>query len=875
MSHVGKLSAALITAAVLAGVPYLLLWHLPWPELPQSWDVAAAHLRGLRLPPGVPAALLIVALWTLWGLYTAGLAVEVAARLRGAPRRLRPLGPLQAVAAAAVGTAALTPAGAFADTVADGQEEHGNRQERAGDEDGGNGEEGMPPASGEAARPTERVRTVAGFAVGSAELTEQMRQDLAPVAEMIASYGDPGAPVRITGHTDPSGSATANMDLSERRAQAVADHLADTLGEDAPDFEVRGAGSGEPRDGGAAAQRRAEVSYTVVPQQPPPAVVHTREAAAVEEIASEAPADDGDRRVVVLEIPEGTVTGALAFAGLAGGYVLGRRGARVPRISLSLPRMRSLPRSRPRRLALPAPPPRPVPEDEIDERVTVELDHVPGLGVTGEGAFGAVRRLVANALDPLDGSAVRVLITEADTVRLLGEKARDLLRAHPCEPVRMVDTMEEALEVLQRELHGDTGERPPLALVASAPGPEHETALSGLLLHGQRNGITAVILGRWPLGGSLVIEADGLITQTSPPLNPLFHCSWPGSTADQVVSAVRAYRHSSPAGPDQPRASAPAPAAEPENPWKFLDEPLAPAGTTGTEDLWSFLDAESPAPDPAPKPAAASGPVPAPAPVEAFRPTEDPGVMKTPEPTEESRAGGFGETRGAGDPARPGGTEKTPDPTGTSGAAEAPEPVADPRPAGTPETGKIPEAAQTPRTAGTSGSSGAPGSEGGAEATGQRGEPAQGPGTAQAPGEAETSVLRSLQEALAPSPRRKPGKAGPRGGPAEAPGDGGRSPAPPAAGTAPTGPRQEPQPARPRQEPEPARPRPRTVPAEPRIASRTERLERLERLGRAQPSAGQGAAAAPAAEPAADPQPARPLPRKPKKAGRGRSWRPK
>lgn len=556
MTQIRRLSALLLAAAILLGIPYLLLWHLPWPELPDSWAVAAAHLRGWRLPPGVFTALLITVLWVLWGLYAAGLVVEAFARLRGMPRRLRPLGPLQVVAAAAVGTVAVAPATAFADTVT-------TQEDREAD---GEQDADAPPAPEEApsAQPVERVRTVSGFGVGSAELTEQMRDDLAPVAEMIDSYGDTETPVRITGHTDPSGSVQANQELSERRAQAVADHLDEVLGEEAPEMEVEGVGSEQPREGGAAAQRRAEVAYTVVPQPtslqsrvmaaetPGPGAGET--VAAVEEddpveaaaaAAAEA-AEDGEN-VLVVEIPDGAVTGAVAFAGLAGGYLLGKRGVRMPGVSLSLPR---LPRA-PRRLALTAPPPRPTPGDDIDERVTVELDHVPGLGITGPGAAGAARRLIVNALDRLNGDAVRVLLTEAEAARLVGDRGRDLLRAHPCEPVRMVGTMEEALTVLQRELHQiveEPGERPhtPLALVTS-PTSEHETALSGLLLHGQQQGITAVVLGRWPLGGSCVIEEDGLITETSPPLNPVFHCSWPGATAEEVMDAVRAYRHSSPA----------------------------------------------------------------------------------------------------------------------------------------------------------------------------------------------------------------------------------------------------------------------------------------------------------------------------------------
>ncbi|MFD3685695.1 OmpA family protein [Nocardiopsis sp. NPDC058631] len=556
MSQIRRLSALLLAAAVLTGIPYLLLWHLPWPDLPDSWAVAAAHLRGWRLPPGVLNALLITVLWALWGLYATGLAVEALSLLRGVPRRLRPLGPLQVVAAAAVGTVAIAPTAAFADTVTTQDD-----READGEQDG---DAHSIPEEAPSAEPVERVRTVSGFGVGSADLTEQMREDLAPVVDMIDSYGDTETPVRITGHTDPSGTVQANQELSERRAQAVADHLDDALGEDAPEMTVEGVGSEQSREGGAAAQRRAEVTYTVVPQptslqsrvmaaeaEETGAAAGAEESAAAEETdpveAAAADAAEDGREVLVVEIPDGAVTGAVAFAGLAGGYLLGKRGVRMPGVKLSLPR---LPRA-PRRLALPATPPRPTPGEDIDERVTVELDHVPGLGITGPGAAGAARRLIVNALDRLNHDSVRVLLTEADAARLVGDDGRDLLRAHPCEPVRMVGTMEEALTALQHELHQIAEEREPrpntpLALV-TAPGAEHETALSGLLLHGQHQGITAVILGRWPLGGSCVIEEDGLITETSPPLNPVFHCSWPGASAEEVMDAVRAYRHSSPA----------------------------------------------------------------------------------------------------------------------------------------------------------------------------------------------------------------------------------------------------------------------------------------------------------------------------------------
>ena len=531
MHPLSRLCAVAFALAFLIGLPYVLLWHVTWPEPPASWEVALAHLRGWRTPPGVLTAALITALWALWAVFALAIVAEAVARLRGVSLRLRPLGPLQAIAATAVAATALTPAVAFADTVAPADDR---------DED-----QEAPPSSPEQGT-VERTRTISGFELGSAELTERMRQDLAPTVEMLGDHRDPDVPVQVTGHTDPSGDAERNQELSEERARALAEHLTESLGENAPDTEVGGKGSDEPIEGPAETQRRVEIAYTLAPS---PAPAPQQENQGEDEAETEQPVvtvdnasateEDGPR-VVVLEIPDGGIAATVGFAGLAGGYLLGKRGSLVPRMALSLPRPR-LRAGRPRRLALPPTPERPVPTDEIHERVTLELDHVPGLGLIGKGADAAVRRLIANALDPSEPLAVRVLITEPEAARLLGETGRDLLRDRPCEPVTMVPTMEEALAFLASELHAmDARERAPLALIAS-PAPRHEHALSGLLLHGQHRGVTAVILGSWPLGGNCAVDADGLISQTSQPLSTLFHCSWAGSTAEEVREAVLAY----------------------------------------------------------------------------------------------------------------------------------------------------------------------------------------------------------------------------------------------------------------------------------------------------------------------------------------------
>jgi outer membrane protein OmpA-like peptidoglycan-associated protein len=61
------------------------------------------------------------------------------------------------------------------------------------------------------------------FAVDSAAVNGALRGDLLTVADSLQNY--PGSSVQVVGHTDNSGAAAYNQDLSERRANAVADVL--------------------------------------------------------------------------------------------------------------------------------------------------------------------------------------------------------------------------------------------------------------------------------------------------------------------------------------------------------------------------------------------------------------------------------------------------------------------------------------------------------------------------------------------------------------------------------------------------------------------------------------------------------------------------
>jgi len=63
------------------------------------------------------------------------------------------------------------------------------------------------------------------FAVDSSTVNSGLRADLLTVADSLQSY--PDTTVQIVGHTDNTGDASYNQDLSERRANSVADVLMD------------------------------------------------------------------------------------------------------------------------------------------------------------------------------------------------------------------------------------------------------------------------------------------------------------------------------------------------------------------------------------------------------------------------------------------------------------------------------------------------------------------------------------------------------------------------------------------------------------------------------------------------------------------------
>jgi outer membrane protein OmpA-like peptidoglycan-associated protein len=99
------------------------------------------------------------------------------------------------------------------------------------------------------------------FATGSAAVSGAAQNDLYAVARNLNQY--PNSRVEVVGHTDNTGSAALNMDLSQRRAQSVAGILS-AAGVSSSRLVATGAGFNQPiasndTAAGRAQNRRVEI----------------------------------------------------------------------------------------------------------------------------------------------------------------------------------------------------------------------------------------------------------------------------------------------------------------------------------------------------------------------------------------------------------------------------------------------------------------------------------------------------------------------------------------------------------------------------------------------------------------------------------------
>ncbi|HEX8402329.1 MAG TPA: OmpA family protein [Allosphingosinicella sp.] len=105
-----------------------------------------------------------------------------------------------------------------------------------------------------------RVDLRLSFQLGSADLTPQAMEEAKVFAQALMMPSLQSKRFVIEGHTDAQGNRASNLDLSQRRARAVADYLS-SLGVSRDRFEVRGFGFDRPLPGRSAASpdnRRVE-----------------------------------------------------------------------------------------------------------------------------------------------------------------------------------------------------------------------------------------------------------------------------------------------------------------------------------------------------------------------------------------------------------------------------------------------------------------------------------------------------------------------------------------------------------------------------------------------------------------------------------------
>ncbi len=100
------------------------------------------------------------------------------------------------------------------------------------------------------------------FSVGSASLPDGMKATLKTFAEALRGRQSQQAVIRVDGHADATGSADANLVLSQRRAESVRDYLV-SLGVSPSLLAVQGLGSRVLRnaqDPSSSENRRVEIA---------------------------------------------------------------------------------------------------------------------------------------------------------------------------------------------------------------------------------------------------------------------------------------------------------------------------------------------------------------------------------------------------------------------------------------------------------------------------------------------------------------------------------------------------------------------------------------------------------------------------------------
>ncbi|MBX9388823.1 OmpA family protein [Streptomonospora nanhaiensis] len=483
---------------LFAGPPAVAFLGLPPAGAHVSWAEVLMHLRAFTLPTSVVLSGLAAVAALAWAAYAAATLADLVRLARGQTPRLAVArlvaALLAALAASPAAHAATDEATAPAPALPQNQSD--------------------APASTDApgpADPIERHRSVEGFAVDSAHLTPDMRAALASTAELISAYGDPGSAITVTGHTDPTGPAAHNADLSQRRAQAAASYLQKAVGEGFT-ITAEGRGPATPANGvqDYAAMRRVEVDYRLRPpsaslQEPTP---DRRKPPAPQ---AEQPAAENHAALAAATDPAATTTavGTALAAGLLGGYTLGRRTRRPTRnaVEEKTPKASSEPKDG----ALPeekesentghnAPPPPPN-GDSLRLTPDAAVNASAGVSITGPAAADLLTELITRLAAEAPGNVIttRAVLSAlgiADHARPVGATVTPSLQAALVRAeARIIATHRDA----DRPSPGNA--LPPPTVVVEAPRPDEDRdRLHALLASDLDPKPTVIALGNLGLG---------------------------------------------------------------------------------------------------------------------------------------------------------------------------------------------------------------------------------------------------------------------------------------------------------------------------------------------------------------------------------------
>jgi DNA-binding SARP family transcriptional activator len=621
----GAVGRLIVAAALLGGLPYVLAHLVGWP-LPRhlAWRGLQQFLVSPLSDDAIIKGLACVA-WLLWAVFVLSVLIEVAAAVRGrsAPR-LPVIAPVQAIAAALVGTTVLTTfpgpsAGPHVSGLQHALAAHvvATAPPRPGQPD--------PVASLTAPAGTAvalDARTTSGTAHESAASRPRVYRvaegdDLWEIAARFLGDGEQWHEIYDLNAGKPQSDGRALTDPDLIYPGWV------LLLPAAPGQAASAAPGAHPRHGHPQGHRRA------APPSPSPSP-SPRTSRPVPSPVPSAHGHPGTHKhpssTVIL--PSGAIIG-LSLATAAGLALvltrLHRRRRREPAPAPGTapaepeltPALRSI---RQAHLAAsqqppdedtdpghypPAPsetpaddniPPRRGPSTETinvavrdnGEEVALDLACVPGTGLTGPGAADVIRAIAITLLARrtqdqaevfLCGDDARHLLVSGDQPGLAQvpglsafsatEDALSRLEAEIIHRRRLFDAASSDDLAAYRDANPDEP-LPTILAIALADSP-HAGRLAGVLNLGQRLGITGILAGPWPAGATCQITGNGIVTSTSTPeLRHLDGTQMYQLTADEtaeILSTLAGASGTEPAGTEPgPARFLPAPPAEPPGP---------------------------------------------------------------------------------------------------------------------------------------------------------------------------------------------------------------------------------------------------------------------------------------------------------------------